>query len=74
MATCIEYLKTNKNRLWELVQTGTLSDIVAYITLMRYQTESPHCSKQDIAKGLQISVPTLDKYRALAEESVKNDN
>ena len=59
----------DKNRLWELVQTGTISEITAYITLMRYQTEYPHHSKQDIAKRLQISVPTLDKYCALAEEN-----
>ena len=56
-------------RLWELVQTGTISEITSYITLMRYETEIPHCSKRDIAKRLQISVPTLDKYRALAEEN-----
>ena len=55
-------------RLLELVQTGTMSEITSYITLMRYETEIPHHSKQDIAKRLQISVPTLDKYRALAEE------
>ena len=62
-----------KDRLWELVQTGTMSEITSHITLMRYQTESLHCSKQDIAKGLQISVPTLDKYCALAEgNSEKN--
>lgn len=58
-----------KNRLWELVQTGTMSEITAYITLMRYEAEIPHASKLDIAKRLQISVPTLDKYRALAEEN-----
>lgn len=58
-----------KNRLWELAQRGTVSEITSYVTLMRYQTESPHYSKQDIAKGLQISVPTLDKYCTLAEEN-----
>ena len=63
----------NKNRLWELVQTGTISEITSHITLMRYQAENSHCSKQDIAKGLQISVPTLDKYCALAEESTEKD-
>ncbi len=63
----------DKNELWELLKTGTISEIVNYITLIRYQTESSHYSKQDIAKGLQISVPTLEKYCALAWESVKND-
>ena len=63
-----------KNRLLGLVQNGTMSEITAYITFMRYQAESPNCSKQDIAKGLQISVPTLDKYCALAEEIVKKDS
>ena len=58
-----------RGRLVELVQTGTMSEITSYITLMRYETEIPHHSKQDIAKRLQISVPTLDKYRALAEEN-----
>ena len=58
-----------KNRLWELAQSGTVSEITSYITLMRQQTESIHSSKQDIAKRLQISVPTLDKYCALAEEN-----
>ena len=58
-----------RRRLWELIQTGTMSEITSYITLMRYETEIPHHSKQDIAKRLQISVPTLDKYRALAEET-----
>ena len=62
----------DKNKVWELVQTGTISEIAAYITLMRYLTESPHHSKRDIANGLQISVPTLDKYCALAEENVKD--
>ncbi len=57
-----------KGRLSELVRTGTMSEITAYITLMRYEAEIPHSSKQDIAKRLEISVPTLDKYRALAEE------
>ena len=56
-------------RLLELVRTGTMSEITSYITLMRYGTEIPHHSKQDIAKRLHISVPTLDKYRALAEEN-----
>ena len=65
--------ENEKNRLWELLQTGTISEITSHITLMRYQAESSHCSKQDIAKGLQISVPTLDKYCALAEgNSEKN--
>ena len=58
-----------RRRLWELVQTGTMSEITSYITLMRYETEIPHYSKRDIAKRLQISVPTLDKYRTLAEEN-----
>ena len=58
-----------KNRLWELAQRGTVSEIISYVTLMRHQTESIHSSKQDIAKRLQISVPTLDKYCALAEEN-----
>ena len=63
----------NKNGLWELIQTGTISEITSHITLMRYQAENSHCSKQDIAKSLQISVPTLDKYCALAEgNSEKN--
>ncbi len=57
-----------RGKLLELVQTGTMSEITSYITLMRYETEIPHYSKQDIAKRLHISVPTLDKYRALAEE------
>ena len=57
-----------RGRLWELLETGTMSEITAYITFMRYESEIPHYSKQDIAKRLQISVPTLDKYRALAEE------
>ncbi len=56
------------SRLLELVQTGTMSEITACITLMRYEAEIPHSSKQDIAKRLEISVPTLDKYCALAEE------
>ena len=56
----------DKNRLWELAQIGTISEITSHITLMRYRSEIPHCSKQDIAKGLQISVPTLHKYCALA--------
>ena len=55
-------------RLLELVRTGTMSEITSYISLMRYEAEIPHHSKRDIAKRLQISVPTLDKYRALAEE------
>ena len=57
----------DKNRLWELIQTGTMAEITSHITFMRYRAESSHCSKQDIAKGLRISVPTLDKYCALAE-------
>ncbi len=61
----------DKNRLWELVQTGTISEIVSHITLMRYRAESPHCSKQDIAKGLRISVPTLHKYCASAGENTE---
>lgn len=61
----------DKNRLWDLAQTGTMSDITSHITLMRYRAESPHCSKQDIAKGLQISVPTLHKYCALAGENTE---
>ena len=61
----------DRNRLWELVQTGTMSEITSHITLMRYRAESPHCSKQDIAKGLQISVPTLHKYCALAGENTE---
>ena len=56
-------------RLLELVRTGTMSEITAYISLMRYEAEIPHSSKQDIAERLQISVPTLDKYRALVEEN-----
>ncbi len=59
--------ENDKNRLWELIQTGTMSEITSHITLMRYRAESSHCSKQDIAKGLKISVPTLDKYCALAD-------
>ena len=58
-----------KDKLWEMVQTGTISEITSYITLMRYETERSNHSKQDIAKRLQISVPTLDKYRTLAEEN-----
>lgn len=61
----------DKNRLWELIQSGTMSEITSHVTLMRYQAESSHCSKQDIAKGLQISVPTLDKYCASAEENTE---
>ncbi len=64
----------DNNRLWELIQGGTASEIIAYTTFMRYQTEIPRHSKQDIAKGLQISVPTLDKYCALAEEILKKDS
>ncbi len=60
-----------KEKLWKLVQTGTISEITAYITRMRYEMEKSDCSKQDIAKRLQISVPTLDKYRALAEDNTK---
>ena len=56
------------DRLSELIRNGTMSEITAYITLMRYETEIPYYSKRDIAKRLQISVPTLDKYRALAME------
>lgn len=58
-----------RGRLWELVQTGTMSEITSYVSLMRYEAEIPHYSKRDIAKRLQISVPTLDKYRTLAEEN-----
>ncbi len=58
-----------RSRLWELVKSGTMSEITSYITLMRYETEIPHSSKRDIAKRLQISVPTLDKYRTLVEEN-----
>ena len=58
-----------KEKLWELVQTGTISEITSYITLMRYEKEQSDYSKQDIAKRLQISVPTLDKYRTLAEDN-----
>ena len=58
-----------RGRLLELVRTGTMSEITSYISLMRYEAEIPHHSKQDIAKRLQISVPTLDKYCALAEEN-----
>ncbi len=60
-----------RNRLWELVQTGTISEITSHITLMRYRSESPHRSKQDIAKGLRISVPTLHKYCASAGENTE---
>ena len=66
--------ENEKNRLLELVQSGTMSEITAYTAYMRYQTEIPRYSKQDIAKGLQISVTTLDKYRALAEEILKKEN
>ena len=66
--------ENEKNRLLELVQSGTMSEITAYTAYMRYQTERPRYSKQDIAKGLQISVTTLDKYRALAEEILKKEN
>ena len=66
--------ENEKNRLWELVQTGTMSEITAYTALMRYQAENPHNSKQNIAKALQISVPTLDKYCALAKETFKKDS
>ncbi|MCG9133901.1 sigma-54-dependent Fis family transcriptional regulator [Candidatus Poribacteria bacterium] len=55
-------------KLLELVQTGTMSEITSYISFMRYEAEIPHYTKQEIAERLQISVPTLDKYRALAEE------
>lgn len=58
-----------KDKLWEMVQTGTISEITSYITLMRYEMERTDHSKQDIAKRLQISVPTLDKYRTLAEDN-----
>ena len=58
-----------RSRFWELVESGTMSEITSYITLMRYETEIPHCSKQEIAERLHISVPTLDKYRALAKEN-----
>ena len=61
----------DKNRFWELIQTGTMSEITSHVTLMRYRSESSHCSKRDIAKSLQISVPTLDKYCALAEENTE---
>lgn len=57
------------SQLLELAQTGTMSEITAYISLMRYEAEIPHHTKQEIAERLQISVPTLDKYRALAEEN-----
>lgn len=66
--------ENKKNRLWELVQAGTMSEITAYTALMRYQAESSHHSKQDIAKTLKISVPTLDKYCALAKETFKKDS
>lgn len=56
------------SQLLELAQTGTMSEITAYISLMRYEAEIPHHTKQEIAERLHISVPTLDKYRALAEE------
>ena len=58
-----------RDRLWELVQTGTMSEITSYISLMRYEAEIPHYTKREIAERLQISVPTLDKYCALAEEN-----
>ncbi|MDE0086319.1 MAG: sigma-54 dependent transcriptional regulator [Candidatus Poribacteria bacterium] len=58
-----------RDRLWELIQTGTMSEITSYISLMRYEAEIPHYSKREIAERLQISVPTLDKYCALAEEN-----
>ncbi len=66
--------ENDKNRLWELVQTGTMSEITAYTALMRYQAENPHNSKQNIAKALQISVPTLDKYCALAKQTFRKDS
>ena len=59
-----------RSRLLELVRTGTMSEITSYISLMRYEAEILHSSKGDIAERLQISVPTLDKYRALAEENI----
>ena len=58
-----------RGRLLELVQTGTISEITSYISLMRYEAEIPHYTKREIAERLQISVPTLDKYCALAEEN-----
>ncbi|MDE0324458.1 MAG: sigma-54 dependent transcriptional regulator [Candidatus Poribacteria bacterium] len=58
-----------RDRLWELIQTGTMSEITSYISLMRYEAEIPHYTKREIAERLQISVPTLDKYCALAEEN-----
>ena len=58
-----------RGRLLELLETGTMFEITSYISLMGYEAEIPHYSKRDIAKRLQISVPTLDKYRALAEEN-----
>ena len=61
----------NRNRLWALVQMGTISEITSHIALMRYRAEIPHRSKQDIAKDLQISVPTLHKYCALAGENTE---
>ncbi len=61
----------DRNRLWELIQTGTISEITSHITLMRYRAENPHRSKQDIAKGLRISVPTLHKHCALAGENTE---
>lgn len=61
----------DRNRLWELIQTGTISEITSHITLIRYRAESSHRSKQDIAKDLQISVPTLHKYCALAGENTE---
>ena len=64
----------DNNKLWELIQTGTVSEITAYTTYMRYQTEIPRHSKQDIAERLQISVPTLDKYCALAEEILQKES
>lgn len=58
-----------RDRLSELIQTGTISEITSYISLMRYEAEIPHYTKREIAERLQISVPTLDKYCALAEEN-----
>ncbi|MCE2413371.1 sigma 54-interacting transcriptional regulator [Candidatus Poribacteria bacterium] len=60
-------LENAKDRLWELARLGTLPDITAYISLLRYEAENLYRSKKEIAQQLKISIPTLNKYCAYAK-------
>lgn len=60
-----------KDGLWTLIWKGTLPEITAHISLMRYVSEVQQRTKKDIAKHLKISVPTLDKYCGYAKKMLK---